>query len=182
MQLSPIDIRLGGRFVNAHQASLFTQVTLLWSSGTAPSGYVTVVLWPYRRGTGAARDQHAVDLPGDVAFEAADNLSLALALLCAPRDVFLRATISAHPSQTDHVQRTVGLPVATAVETVPDDLAGGSFDGGDPAQAGEGGLAPQPLGVVAGHDQERRGVVGADARQTDQLWGGLRHQPAEVRV
>src|SRR5215218_1869932 len=136
-------------------------------------------LWPDRRRGG---HQYAMDLPGYVALEAADNLSLALALLCAPRDVFLRATISAHPSQTDHVQRTVGLPVATAVETVPDDLAGGSFDGGDPAQAGEGGLAPQPLGVVAGHHQERRGVVGADARQTDQLWGGLRHQPAEVRV
>ncbi len=41
----------------------------------------------------------------------------------APCDVFLRATISAHPGQTDHVQRTVGLPVATAVETMPDDLA-----------------------------------------------------------
>ena len=47
----------------------------------------------------------------------------------APRDVLLGATISAHPSQTDHVQRTVGLPVATAVETVPHDLAGGGFDG-----------------------------------------------------
>ena len=47
----------------------------------------------------------------------------------APRDVFLRATISAHPGQTDHVQRTVGFPVATAVETVPDHLAGGGFDG-----------------------------------------------------
>jgi hypothetical protein len=47
----------------------------------------------------------------------------------APRDVFLRATISAHPSQTDHVQRTVGLPVATAVEAMADHLAGGSLDG-----------------------------------------------------
>ncbi len=47
----------------------------------------------------------------------------------APCDVFLRATISAHPSQADHVQRTVGLPVATAVETMPDDLAGGGFGG-----------------------------------------------------
>src|SRR5215213_1349780 len=53
-----------------------------------------------------ARDQHTVDLPGDVALEAANDLSLALALLCAPRDVLLGATISAHPSQTDHVQRT----------------------------------------------------------------------------
>src|SRR5215204_1850585 len=31
-------------------------------------------------------------------------------------------------------------------------------------------------------DQERRGAVGADARQRDQLRGRLRHQPIEVRV
>jgi hypothetical protein len=95
-----------------------------------------------------ARDQHAVDLPGDVALEAANDLSLALALLCAPCYVLLGATISAHPSQTDHVQRTVGLAVATAVETMPDDLAGGGLDGRDTAEAGQGGLATQPLGIV----------------------------------
>ena len=77
-------------------------------------------------------------------------------------------SISAHPSQADHVQRTVGFPVATAVEAMPDDLAGGGFDGRDSAEAGEGRLAPQPLRVVAGHDQERGGVVGTDARQRDQ--------------
>jgi hypothetical protein len=66
-------------------------------------------LWPDRRRGG---HQYAIDLPGYVALEAADNLSLALALLCAPPDVLLGATISSHPSQTDHVQRTVGLPVA----------------------------------------------------------------------
>ena len=66
----------------------------------------------------------------------------------APCDVLLRATISAHPSQADHVQRTVGLSVATAVETVAYDLAGGGFDGSDPTQTGEGGLAPQSLGIV----------------------------------
>jgi hypothetical protein len=65
---------------------------------------------------------------------------------------------------------------------MPYDLARGGFDGSDPAQTGEGGFAPQPLGVVAGHDQERRGGVGTDARQRDQLRGGLRHQPIEVRV
>src|SRR5215217_506163 len=37
-------------------------------------------------------------------------------------------------------------------------------------------------GVVPSHHQERRGVVGADARQGDQLRGHLRHQPAEVRL
>src|SRR5215208_6405508 len=161
---------------------LFTQVTLLWSSGAAPGGDVDLGFRPGGRGTSVARDQHAVDLPGYVALETADDLSLALALRGAPRDVLLGATISAHPGQTGHVQRTVGLPVATAVETVPNDLAGGGFDGRDPAQIGEGRLAPQSLGVIAGHDQEGRSAVGADARQREQLRGDLRHQPIEVCV
>src|SRR5829696_686735 len=136
-------------------------------------------LWPDRRRGG---HQYAIDLPGYIALEAADDLSLALALRRAPRDVLLGATIPAHPSQTDHVQRTVSVPVAAAVETMPDNLARGSFDGRDPAQAGEGSLATQPLRVVAGHDQQRRGVVGAYAWQRDQLRGGLRHQLVELCV
>ena len=49
MQLSPIDIRLGGQFVNAHEASLFTQVRgrgILGSSLTTPprNAWQTVVL------------------------------------------------------------------------------------------------------------------------------------------
>jgi len=43
-------------------------------------------------------------------------------------------------------------------------------------------LAPQPPRVIPGYDQERRGVVGTDTRQRDQLRGGLRHQPIEVRL
>jgi hypothetical protein len=94
----------------------------------------------------------------------------------------LGATISAHPSQTNHVQRTVSVPVATAVETMPDDFARGSFDGRDSAETREGSLTSQPLGVVPGHDQKRRGVVGTDACQGDQLGGDLRHQLIEVCV
>src|SRR5215212_5808469 len=112
-----------------------------------------LLLWAYGRGTGDARDQHSVDLPGDVALEAADDL-----------------------------QRAVGFPVATAVETMAEDLAGGSLYGSHSTQTGEGGLAPQPLGVVPGRDQQCRGVVGTDARQRDQLRGELRYQPIEVRV
>jgi hypothetical protein len=128
--------------------SLFTQVTLLWSSGAALSGDVALVLRPCRRGTDDSSDQHAVDLPSDVALEAADDLSLTLSLRGASCDVFLRATISSHASQADHVQRTVGFPIATPVETMPHDLAGGGLDGRDSAEAGEGGLTPQPLGIV----------------------------------
>src|SRR5215216_7023441 len=128
------------------------------------------------------RHQYAVDLPGYIAFEATDNLSSALALRGASCDVLLRATISSHPSQTDHVQCSVGVPVAAAVEAVPNDLAGGSLDRRDTAEAGEGGLTPQPMGIVSGHDQQRRGVVGADARQGNQLWGGFQNQPIELHA
>jgi hypothetical protein len=48
----------------------------------------------------------------------------------------------------EHVQRTVGVSVATTVETMPHHLAGGSFDGRDSAETREGGLTSQPLGVV----------------------------------
>src|SRR5215207_5357631 len=94
------------------------------------------------------RDQHAVNLPGDVALEAANYLSLALAFRGAPYDVVLGATISSHPSQTDHVQRSVGVPVATSVEAMAHYLSRGGFHGRHPAQTGEGGLASQPLGIV----------------------------------
>src|SRR5215218_3632800 len=163
-------------------ATLFTQVTLLWSSGVAPSGDLGLLFWTRRRGTGAAGDQYPVDLSSYIALEATDDLSLALALLGAPHDVFLSALIPAHPGQAGHVQCAVGLPVTSSVETVPHDLAGGGLDGSDPAEVGKRGLAPQPLGVVASHNQERRGVVGADARQGDQLRGDLPHQPIEVRL
>src|SRR5918993_2131818 len=66
----------------------FTRVTLLWSSGAAPGGDVDLGFRPGGRGTSVATDQHAVDLPCNVALEAADDLSLALARLrqrCASR-------------------------------------------------------------------------------------------------
>ena len=58
-------------------------------------------------------------------------ISLALTLRGAPRDVFLRATISSHSSQADHVQRTIGLPVATAalrrcLTTLPEEASMGA--------------------------------------------------------
>jgi hypothetical protein len=46
---------------------------------------------------------------------------------------------------------------------MPDNLARGSLDRRDTAEAGEGGLALQPLGIVSDYGQQRRGVVGAYA-------------------
>jgi hypothetical protein len=67
----------------------------------------------------------------------------------APGDVLLRTAISAHPCQADHVQRTIGLPVAYSrlrrwLTTLPEEASMGAT----PHRLSEGGLAPQPLGVV----------------------------------
>src|ERR687897_2787836 len=136
-------------------------------------------LWPDRRRGG---HQYAIDLPGYIALEAADDLWLALAFRRAPRDVLLGATISSHPSQTDHVQRTVSVPVAAAVEPMPDNLARGSFYGRHSAEAGEGGLAGQTPWIVPGYTQQRRGVMRTDGRQGDQSRRGSGYQPIQPLI
>src|SRR5215210_1947914 len=66
----------------------------------------------------------------------------------APSDVLLGARISPHTSQTNHLQRTVGVPVATSVEAVAHYLSRGGFHRRHSAHTGEGSLPPQPLGIV----------------------------------
>src|SRR5215203_207842 len=68
------------------------------------------------------------------------------------------------------------------VEAMSDHLAGGGFYGRGSTKAGEGSVAPQSLGIVPGHDQQRPRVVGADSRQGEQLRGGICHQPIELDI
>src|SRR5215213_1884842 len=63
---------------------LFTEVTLLWSSGVGSGTDLGLVHRHCGRETATVSGQHAVDLPGYVALQTADDLSFALALLCAP--------------------------------------------------------------------------------------------------
>src|SRR4051812_17348278 len=79
-----------------------------------------------------------VDLPGDVALEAADDLSLAEALAGAAFDVVAGGLVMAHPHDGDDVERAVGGPVAAAAEPVS--AGGASAAGGlwrDAAELGE---------------------------------------------
>ena len=64
--------------------------------------------------------------------------------------------IVSHAYHADQVQGAIGIPVTTSVESVPDDLSRGRFDGRDSAEAGERGLTLQALWVVPGHRQQRR--------------------------
>jgi hypothetical protein len=63
----------------------------------------------------ATLPERCVDLAGDMAFEAADVLALALALVGAPLDVGLGRLVVAHADEDDPVERRVGLSVAAAV-------------------------------------------------------------------
>src|SRR3712207_6246126 len=85
---------------------------------------------PLRRGA-----EMAEDLAGDVAFEAADDLGLGLALDRAPADVVEGRRMAAH-ARDDAVQGGVGLAVAAAVEPVPVGLAAGGRDRAGAAQLG----------------------------------------------
>jgi hypothetical protein len=96
--------------------------------------------------------QRLVGFAGDVAFEAADDLSGRLALAGAPGHVGLGARVGGDPGEDDPPQGGVGLPAAAAVEAVAALLAGGGVDRAGAAQRGETCLGAQPAGVVAGGD------------------------------
>src|SRR5712692_5356306 len=72
--------------------------------------------------------ERGVDLAGDVALQAADDLALGLALAGAPRDVLSGRLVPAHADEDDAVEGGVGLAVAAAVEPVADRLARGGRD------------------------------------------------------
>lgn len=59
--------------------------------------------------------EDAVDLAGDVALEAADDLGLGQALGGAPLDVGAGGCVVAHADQHDAIEGGVGLAVAAAV-------------------------------------------------------------------
>jgi hypothetical protein len=70
-------------------------------------------------------------------------------------------------------QRRVGVAIAAAVEPMPVGLAGGDLDRGRAAERGVGTFVAQPLGVVAGGDEELPGGVVADTVHGDERGGDV---------
>src|SRR5580700_3531486 len=64
------------------------------------------------------RAQLAVDLAGDVALEAADDLRLGFPFGCAPLNVGARHRVRAQAGEHDPPQGVVGLAVTAGVEAV----------------------------------------------------------------
>ena len=52
--------------------------------------------------------------------------------------------------------------------------------GETPQRLAHRSLAAQTLRVVAGYEQERRGVVRTDSRQGDEFRGNFSHKPIEL--
>jgi hypothetical protein len=100
----------------------------------------------------------AVEVPGDVALEAAADFGIGLAFCAAPGDVGPGSLACAPASQEYVVQGAVEVAAAAAVEPVRDDATAA---GGDPVGAGERGLC----GIVAAFarwDQDNDRLGGAD--------------------
>jgi hypothetical protein len=123
-----------------------------------------------------------VDLPGDIALQTPHDVELGQALVGPPLDIGPGWWVAVHGDQGDAPQGVVGLAVAAAVEAVAVGAARGRRDRGDATQLGEGRLATQPLGVVAGGDQQLAGGVDPDPGQRDQGGGGRGDQDLELVV
>ena len=100
----------------------------------------------------------------------------------APFDVGAGTWVRAHAGEHDAPQGVVGLAVAAAVEPVAGHLAGRGVDRGDAAEVSEGGLGGDPLGVVAGGDEQQGGGVDADTGQVEQARGGRFDEVGELTV
>ena len=94
------------------------------------------------------------------------------ALFGPPLDIGPGLWMAVHADQGDAPQGVVGVVVGVAVaapiEPVAVGPARGCRDGGSAAQVREGSLGAEPLGVVAGGDQQLAGGVDPDPGQSDQ--------------
>ena len=124
-----------------------------------------------------------VEGAGEVAFQAADDLLFGHALLGAPVHVRTGGRVPPQPGQDDPVEGRVRASVAAAGQPEPAvGLPRGCGDRGDPAQGSERGFGGQPVGVVAGGDEEFRGAVRADPVGGPQGGRGLVGEDVQVPV
>src|SRR3954453_4670943 len=82
--------------------------------------------------------QQPVDLAGQVALQAANDLRLREALGSPPRDIVLGARLPPHPADGEQIEGSIGVPIAAPVEP----MAGGPARRGrqrrDSTQPGKG--------------------------------------------
>ena len=109
------------------------------------------------------RHDPLVDLAGEEAFEAPNDLASGPAVSGASCDVVDSRLVEPHTDDDSAIEGGVGLSVAAPIEAVP---AGGhpgrSRDRTRATEFREGGFGANPVGVIAEDDQHLGGGVGAD--------------------
>src|SRR5680860_1008214 len=121
----------------------------------------------------AGLGEQVVDLAGDEAFEAADDVFLGEALLGASFDVGNGRWVPAHSDDHDPVEGGVGLAVAATIETMPaGSLAGTSRNRASTAEFRERSLGVDSVGVVASGDEHFRSGVEPDPEPFEEFGSG----------
>ena len=121
--------------------------------------------------------QGGEDFASNIAFEATDNLTLALSVSGAATHILPGPDVMTKPDQDDAIEGRIGLAIAAAVEPVPVGLSGGSWYRVHPAQRCEGGLRVETIRIVPCGNHECRRSVGSYAEDAEQAW---RSQPGEA--
>ena len=124
-----------------------------------------------------------VDLAGQEAFEAPDDLASGPAVSGPSRDVINSPLVVPHADDDGSIQGSVGLSVAAPIEAVP---AGGhprrGWDRTRAAEFREGGFRANPVGVIAEDDQHLGRGVGADPEARTEGGRRLGRESREVPV
>src|SRR5665648_844931 len=118
--------------------------------------------------------QGSVELSGDIAFEAADDLASGVSLGGPPLDVLASGLVVDGADEHDGVQGTVQAPVSSSVEAVAHRVARGSGDRAGTGQGRERGFGVDATGVGEGQQRDGRGD-GSHPRQFQDAGGHLGH-------
>ena len=116
-----------------------------------------------------SRYEYAVDVAGDVAPQASDDLGFGESFLGSALRVGAAPCVVAEAVEHDYVEGIAGVAVAASVESVSVHAAAAGRDRCGAAQMGEGGLGGDPVGVIAGARQELAGDLGADTAKREQV-------------
>lgn len=82
----------------------------------------------------------------------------------------------------DHVECTIGLPVAATMECHPVRSAGSDGDRGDTAETREGRVGSEAVDVLPRGDQELSAMSGANPKSGDEGWGSCGDEFLELCI
>jgi hypothetical protein len=124
--------------------------------------------WLFELGLADRGWEGVVDLAGDVAFQASDDLGFGEAFPRPSFDVSARPGVIAEPAENDDVEGVVCAAVAASIEPVPVGAAAAGGNRRSAAEMREGGFGFDPIEVVAGAGEHLASDLRSDTGQRQQ--------------